>query len=135
PTYDEAENIEPFVEAVAEQLPPGSRILIVDDNSPDGTGRIADGIAERRPELSVLHRPRKEGLGPAYLAGFRRALAEGAELVLEMDCDFSHDPADVPRLLAAAEEADLVLASRYVEGGGTENWGLLRRLISRGGSL
>jgi dolichol-phosphate mannosyltransferase len=135
PTYDEAENIEPFVEAVARQLPTGSRILIVDDNSPDGTGRIADAIAERRPEVSVLHRPRKEGLGPAYIAGFTRALAEGAGLVLEMDADFSHDPADLPRLLAAAEDADLVIGSRYVDGGGVGDWGILRRAISRGGGV
>jgi dolichol-phosphate mannosyltransferase len=133
PTYDEAENIEPFVEAVAGQLPAGSRILIVDDDSPDGTGRIADAIAARRPEVSVLHRPRKEGLGPAYIAGFRLALSEGAELLMEMDSDFSHDPADLPRLLAAAEGADLVIGSRYVAGGGVGDWGFLRRAISRGG--
>jgi dolichol-phosphate mannosyltransferase len=133
PTYDEAENIEPFVEAVAGQLPAGSRILIVDDNSPDGTGRIADAIAARRPEVSVLHRPRKEGLGPAYIAGFRRALSEGASLILEMDADFSHDPTDLPRLLAAAADADLAIGSRYVDGGGVGDWGILRRAISRGG--
>ena len=108
---------------------------MIDDSSPDGTGAIADRLAQELDGVSVLHRPQKEGLGPAYLAGFRRALADGAELILEMDCDFSHDPADVPRLLAAAEDADLVLASRYVEGGGTENWGFVRRFISRGGSL
>jgi dolichol-phosphate mannosyltransferase len=113
----------------------GVYVLVIDDNSPDGTGEIADRLAQEVDGVSVLHRPHKEGLGPAYLAGFRRALDEGAELILEMDCDFSHNPADVPRLLAAAEEADLVLASRYVEGGGTENWGLVRRFISRGGSL
>jgi dolichol-phosphate mannosyltransferase len=113
----------------------GVYVLVIDDNSPDGTGEIADRLAQELDGVSVLHRPHKEGLGPAYLAGFRRALDEGAELILEMDCDFSHNPADVPRLLAAAEEADLVLASRYVEGGGTENWGLVRRFISRGGSL
>jgi dolichol-phosphate mannosyltransferase len=133
PTYDEAENIEPFVDAVAEQLPAGSRILIVDDDSPDGTGRIADAIAGRRPEVSVLHRPRKEGLGPAYIAGFRQALGEGAELLMEMDSDFSHDPTDLPRLLAAVEGADLAIGSRYVAGGGVGDWGLLRRAISRGG--
>jgi dolichol-phosphate mannosyltransferase len=133
PTYDEADNIEPFVEAVAGQLPAGSRILIVDDDSPDGTGRIADAIAARRPEVSVLHRPRKEGLGPAYIAGFRQAMAEGAELLLEMDADFSHDPADLPRLLEAAESADLVIGSRYVAGGGVGDWGFARRAISRGG--
>jgi dolichol-phosphate mannosyltransferase len=135
PTYNERENLEAMVSALAEMLPEDGRILVIDDNSPDGTGEIADRLAAERDGVDVLHRPRKEGLGPAYLAGFRRALDLGAELVVEMDCDFSHDPADVPRLLAAAEGADVVLGSRYVAGGGTRNWGLLRRLISRGGSL
>jgi dolichol-phosphate mannosyltransferase len=113
----------------------GVRVLVIDDNSPDGTGRIADELAAAVPYVDVLHRPRKEGLGPAYLAGFRRALADGAEVVLEMDCDFSHDPADVPRLVAAAAEgADLVLGSRYVAGGSIGSWGPLRRLVSAGGS-
>jgi dolichol-phosphate mannosyltransferase len=134
PTYNEAENIEPFVAAVRAKLPGGARVLIVDDKSPDGTGRIADRLAAEHENVEVLHRPRKEGLGPAYIAGFRRALAEGAELVLEMDSDFSHDPAYLPRLLEAAERADLVLGSRYVEGGGVSEWGALRRAISRGGS-
>jgi dolichol-phosphate mannosyltransferase len=110
-------------------------VLVVDDNSPDGTGEVADRLAADDDHVHVLHRERKEGLGPAYLAGFRRALELGAELVFEMDCDFSHDPGDVPRLVAAAENADLVLGSRYVPGGGTRNWGLVRRFISRGGSL
>jgi dolichol-phosphate mannosyltransferase len=110
-------------------------LLVIDDGSPDGTGELADRLAEELSWVSVLHRERKEGIGPAYAAGFRRALAEGAELVLEMDCDFSHAPTDVPRLIAAAGSADLVLGSRYVEGGGTENWGLLRRVVSRGGCL
>ena len=132
PTYNERENVERMVRALHAL---GVGVLVIDDSSPDGTGEIADGLARELDGVSVLHRPRKEGLGPAYLAGFRRALADGAELILEMDCDFSHDPADVPRLLAAAEEADLVLASRYVAGGGTENWGAVRRFISRGGSL
>jgi dolichol-phosphate mannosyltransferase len=137
PTYDEAENIEAIVHAALEQLALTGRehtILIVDDGSPDGTGRLADGLAERHPEVRVLHRTRKQGLGRAYLAGFEVALADGAELVLEMDSDFSHDPADLPRLIAAADSADLVLGSRYVPGGGVEDWGALRRLISRGGS-
>jgi dolichol-phosphate mannosyltransferase len=134
PTYNEAENIEPFVAAVRAKLPAGARVLIVDDESPDGTGRIADRLAAKHEDVEVLHRPRKEGLGPAYIAGFRRALAEGAELVLEMDSDFSHDPAYLPRLLEAAGRADLVLGSRYVEGGGVSEWGALRRAISRGGS-
>ena len=134
PTYNEAENIEPFVAAACAKLPASARVLIVDDNSPDGTGRIADRLAEDHENVSVLHRPHKEGLGPAYLAGFRRALAGGAGLVLEMDSDFSHDPAYLPRLLDAAERADLVLGSRYVTGGGVSDWGPLRRAISRGGS-
>jgi dolichol-phosphate mannosyltransferase len=132
PTYNERENVERMVRALH---PLGVHVLVIDDSSPDGTGEIADRLSRELDGVFVLHRPRKEGLGPAYLAGFRRALDEGAELILEMDCDFSHDPADVPRLLAAAEEADLVLGSRYVQGGGTENWGLVRRFISRGGSL
>jgi len=111
-------------------------VLVVDDNSPDGTGEIADRLAAELDFVSVLHRERKEGLGPAYLAGFRRALANGAELVLEMDCDFSHSPADVPRLIEACRQgADLALGSRYIPGGGTENWGLVRRIVSWGGSF
>jgi dolichol-phosphate mannosyltransferase len=133
PTYNERENLEKMLRALA---PHGVRVLVIDDNSPDGTGQIADGLARELDFVSVLHRDRKEGLGPAYLAGFRRALADGADYVLEMDCDFSHDPADVPRLLAAMENgADLALGSRYVPGGGTENWGLVRRFVSSGGSL
>jgi dolichol-phosphate mannosyltransferase len=112
----------------------GVRVLVVDDNSPDGTGDLADRLAEQLGYVDVLHRTHKEGLGPAYLAGFRRALGDGAELVLEMDCDFSHDPNDVPRLIAAAESADVAIGSRYVEGGGVRNWGLLRRFVSSGGS-
>jgi dolichol-phosphate mannosyltransferase len=135
PTYNERENLEAMVSALAEVLPDDGRILVIDDNSPDRTGEIADRLAAEREDVDVLHRQRKEGLGPAYLDGFRHALALGADLVAEMDCDFSHDPNDVPRLVAAAEDADLVLGSRYVAGGGTRNWGLVRRLISRGGSL
>jgi dolichol-phosphate mannosyltransferase len=135
PTYNEAENIEPFVAAVRAVLPADARILIVDDGSPDGTGERADRLAERHPEVSVLHRREKEGLGPAYIAGFRRALAGGAGLVLEMDSDFSHDPAYLPRLLDAARGADLVIGSRYVAGGGVSDWGVTRRAISRGGSI
>jgi dolichol-phosphate mannosyltransferase len=112
------------------------RVLVIDDSSPDGTGQLADRLAQELDYVDVLHRERKEGLGPAYLAGFRRALSDGAELVLEMDCDFSHDPNDVPRLLAAIEQgADLALGSRYVPGGGVRNWGLIRRVVSAGGSL
>jgi dolichol-phosphate mannosyltransferase len=137
PTYDEAENLERMVRALGGVLEvERDRVLVIDDASPDGTGAIADRLAAELPWVAVLHRERKEGLGPAYLAGFRRALQEGAALVLEMDCDFSHDPADVPRLIAAAEvSADLVLGSRYVAGGGTENWSLVRRVVSAGGCL
>jgi dolichol-phosphate mannosyltransferase len=135
PTYNERENLEPMVRALGGLGIEGLEVLVVDDNSPDGTGEIADRLAIELPWVHLLHRERKEGLGPAYLAGFRRALELGADLVFEMDCDFSHDPEDVPRLLAAAEDADLVLGSRYVPGGGTRNWGLVRRFISRGGSL
>jgi len=137
PTYDEAENIEPFVRAVlpvlARAAPDGHRVLIVDDSSPDGTGAIADRLAAELDAVEVLHRPAKEGLGPAYLAGFAAALRGGAGLVLEMDADFSHDPADLARLIAAARDADVVLASRYVPGGGVGHWGPARRAISRGG--
>ena len=133
PTYNERENIESMLRALA---PLGVRVLVIDDNSPDGTGEIADRLASELGFVSILHRERKEGLGPAYLAGFARALADGADYVLEMDCDFSHDPADVPRLIGACDAgADLALGSRYVAGGGTENWGLARRIVSAGGSL
>jgi dolichol-phosphate mannosyltransferase len=136
PTYDERANIEQMVRALQGVLRDGDRVLVIDDSSPDGTGELADELAGELPFVSVLHRPRKEGLGPAYLAGFRQALAGDAELVLEMDCDFSHDPADVPRLIAAVEAgADLALGSRYVEGGAVRNWGLLRRIVSEGGSF
>jgi dolichol-phosphate mannosyltransferase len=136
PTYNERENLEPMLRALGGVLREGDRVLVVDDRSPDGTGELADRLAEELGFVDVLHRERKEGLGPAYLAGFRRALADGAELVLEMDCDFSHDPRDVPRLIAAAEDgADLVLGSRYVRGGSIPNWGLARRAISLGGNL
>jgi dolichol-phosphate mannosyltransferase len=135
PTYNEAENLETMLRRLAELVGPDDVVLVIDDSSPDGTGRIAEELAQELRFVHVLHRPVKEGLGPAYLAGFHWALAEGAELVLEMDCDFSHNPADVPRLIAAAEDgADLVLGSRYVEGGGVANWSLVRRFISAGGS-
>jgi dolichol-phosphate mannosyltransferase len=137
PTYDEAENLEAIAERILAQLATTGRehrILIVDDNSPDGTGRIADRLAGEHPEIEVLHRPGKGGLGPAYLAGFARALEGGAELVLEMDADFSHNPADLPRLIAASDRADLALGSRYVKGGGVEEWGVLRQVVSRVGS-
>ena len=137
PTYDERENLEPLVRALGEVLDTTrDRVLVIDDGSPDGTGQVADALAQELGWLDVLHRDRKEGIGRAYLAGFDRVLAGDAELVLEMDCDFSHDPQDVPRLIAACEAgADLALGSRWVAGGGTRNWGLVRQLISRGGSL
>jgi dolichol-phosphate mannosyltransferase len=138
PTYNEAENLEAIVSAAREALAPvardGYRILVVDDSSPDGTGRIADELGEAHDAFSVLHRPGKGGLGPAYLAGFDAALRAGAGHVMEMDSDFSHDPADLARLLAAAHEgADLVLGSRYVDGGGVTEWHAMRRAVSRGG--
>ena len=137
PTYNEAANVEAIVRAAAAALdaacPGDYGILVVDDASPDGTGQIADRLADEMAGVEVLHRPGKDGLGSAYRAGFARVLAQGAELVLEMDADFSHDPRHLPELLAAAENADLVLGSRYVPGGGVRNWGLARRLISRGG--
>jgi dolichol-phosphate mannosyltransferase len=136
PTYDERANLEPMIDALRDVLRDGDRVLVIDDNSPDGTGEIADRLADELGFIDVLHRPEKEGLGPAYLAGFKRALDDGAELVLEMDCDFSHDPEAVPRLIAAAEGgADVVLGSRYVRGGRVGNWGLIRRVVSRGASL
>lgn len=134
PTYDERENLAPIVEAIHAAAPEVD-VLVVDDDSPDGTGRLADELAARDPRLKVLHRARKEGLGRAYLAGFEWALRRDYGLVLEMDADFSHDPAYLPALFAASREADLVLGSRYVPGGGTRDWGLARKLVSRGGSL
>jgi dolichol-phosphate mannosyltransferase len=137
PTYNEAENIEPLVRAALPELEGTGvehRVLIVDDRSPDGTGDIADRLAAELEPVQVLHRDRKEGLARAYLAGFETALRGGADLVLEMDSDFSHDPADLPRLISAAGEADLVLGSRYVPGGGVTDWGPIRRGLSRGGS-
>jgi dolichol-phosphate mannosyltransferase len=137
PTYDEAENVEAIVRAALAQLATTGlehTVLVVDDGSPDGTGEIADRLAAELDEVRVLHRAAKLGLGRAYLAGFEVALAGGADLILEMDADFSHDPSDLPRLVAAAGAADLVLGSRYVPGGGVENWGGMRRALSRGGS-
>ena len=132
PTYDERENLERMVRALREL---GVAVLVIDDNSPDGTGELADRLAAELDHVEVLHRERKEGLGPAYLAGFRRVLDGDAELIVQIDCDFSHDPADVPRLVEAAGDADLVLGSRYVAGGSVQNWGFVRRLVSAGGSL
>lgn len=135
PTYNERENLPLIVAAVHEQLPEAD-LLVVDDNSPDGTGALADELAASDGGLKVLHRAGKLGLGTAYLAGFKHALAHDYRYVFEMDCDFSHDPKYLPVLLARARAgADLVLGSRYVDGGGTVNWGPLRKVISRGGSL
>ncbi len=141
PTYDEAENLEAIVTAVlpvlARSRADGHRVLVVDDSSPDGTGAIADRLAAAHPgRVEVLHRGAPQGLGPAYLAGFAHALGRGASLVLEMDADFSHDPADVERLIATVVDggADLALGSRYVPGGRVADWGPVRRLLSRGGS-
>jgi len=133
PTYNERENLSPIVAAVTGQ---GYRVLVVDDSSPDGTGDLADRIAAGDPLVTVIHRPAKEGLGPAYAAGFDRALGVGAEIIVEMDADFSHDPADLPRLVAAVEEgADMAIGSRYVRGGATPDWPVSRQAISRGGNL
>jgi dolichol-phosphate mannosyltransferase len=133
PTFNERENIEQMLHALA---PMDVHVLVIDDNSPDGTGAIADRVAAGLDNVSVLHRERKEGLGPAYIAGFRVALDAGADYVITMDCDFSHDPADVPQLIAGAERgADVVIGSRYVQGGGTRNWGIGRRIVSAGGSF
>jgi dolichol-phosphate mannosyltransferase len=135
PTYNEADNIEPLTASLLDVLPAGSRVTIVDDDSPDGTGALADRLADLHPAVDVLHRRAKEGLGPAYVAGFQHVLAGGAELIVQMDADFSHDPADVPRLIAAAADADLVIGSRYVAGGRVGEWGVARRRISRFGSV
>lgn len=136
PTYNEAGQVEAVCRAVLgvfEAMGVAGRVLIVDDDSPDGTGAIADSLAAEDRRVLVLHRDRKEGIGPAYCHGFSRALAAGADLVMEMDCDFSHDPAAIPTLIERAWTCDVVLGSRYVEGGRVERWGLARRALSRGG--
>jgi dolichol-phosphate mannosyltransferase len=138
PTYNERETLEPVVRALADVVRRhelDARVLVIDDSSPDGTGELADRLSKELEFLSVLHRERKEGLGPAYLAGFVWALATDADRIVEMDCDFSHDPEDLPRVVAATQDADLALGSRYVKGGGTRNWGVCRRIVSRFGSL
>ncbi len=134
PTYNEKDNVEQIVAAILGATP-AVDILVIDDNSPDGTGRMADAIAARDERVKVLHRAGKEGLGKAYLAGFAWALERGYALILEMDADFSHDPKYLPTMLEKAREADVVLGSRNVPGGGTQNWGLGRKLLSRGGSF
>ncbi|HHI79425.1 MAG TPA: polyprenol monophosphomannose synthase [Planctomycetes bacterium] len=133
PTYNERENLEQMTQAIFRYL--DTDILVVDDNSPDGTGEIADGLAAANPRIRVLHRTKKEGLGKAYLAGFRLALEEDYERIFETDCDFSHAPWDLPRLMAASEEADLVIGSRYVRGGSTEGWALPRVMLSKSANL
>ena len=138
PTYNERANLEPIARRLGDvlaDLDAEPRVLVIDDSSPDGTGELADRLSGELPFVSVLHRTRKVGLGPAYVAGFRWALERDADRIVQMDCDFSHDPADVPRLVAASEGAGLALGSRYVEGGGTKNWGRGRRAISRFGSF
>jgi dolichol-phosphate mannosyltransferase len=135
PTYNERDNVGPITQAVL-AAEPRVDILIVDDNSPDGTGQVADGLAAAEPRIQVLHREKKQGLGRAYLHAFRWALEHGYQYVVEMDADFSHDPKYLPQLIdAAMGGADLALGSRYVPGGGTVNWGVGRKLVSRGGSL
>ena len=136
PTYNEAENVVPLVTSLIGELDASGldgHVLVVDDGSPDGTGAVARCLADRDPRVRVLQRREKDGLGPAYQAGFREALAAGAEVVVEMDCDFSHDPAAVPELVSALDGADFAIGSRYVEGGGVERWTLGRRLVSRAG--
>jgi dolichol-phosphate mannosyltransferase len=139
PTFNEAETLGPLAHAAAKRLQETAgdqwRILVVDDASPDGTGKLADRLTEEIPQLEVLHRSGKAGLGRAYLAGFARALEGGAGVIVQMDADFSHDPASIPVLLAALEDADMVLGSRYVRGGAVEDWGWVRRFISRGGCV
>jgi dolichol-phosphate mannosyltransferase len=136
PTYNEAENVEPMVAAILATLP-AACVLVVDDGSPDGTGQLADALAAADPRVRVRHRSQKQGLGRAYLDGFGVALAGGASAIVQMDADFSHDPAALPSLVGpiARDEADLVIGSRYTKGGGVEDWGIGRRVISRGGSL
>ena len=141
PTYNEIENLPKIAPAILEQLP-GATLLVVDDSSPDGTGDMADRMAAENPNVRVLHRPAKQGLGKAYVDGFKRALSDGAGRIVQMDADWSHDPKYLPSLVAGVHRAepeaigfDLVIGSRYVEGGGVRNWGVLRKLISRGGSI
>jgi dolichol-phosphate mannosyltransferase len=135
PTYNERDNLEAIVSAVHQHLPEAN-LLIVDDGSPDGTGDLAEELKKKDTKLDVMHRSGKLGLGTAYVAGFKYALPRGYDYIFEMDCDFSHDPKYLPALLAEAKNgADVVLGSRYVSGGGTVNWGPLRKFISRGGSF
>ncbi len=135
PTYNEIENLGPITTEVLKRTPEGVHILVVDDGSPDGTGALADRLSEADPRVHVLHRTQKQGLGPAYIAGFRWGFSQGFDQLIEMDADFSHHPSFLPTMLNLLKEHDFVIGSRYVDGGGTVNWGLLRKIISRGGSL
>jgi dolichol-phosphate mannosyltransferase len=135
PTYNEIENLEPITREVLSRTPPSVHILIVDDGSPDGTGKRAEELGQAEPRIHVLHRTKKEGLGPAYIAGFKWGFQQGFDRLVEMDADFSHNPTFLPTMLSLLNEHDFVIGSRYVPGGGTVNWGLMRKIISRGGSL
>lgn len=135
PTYNEADNIEPLVRRIQAVIPPEVQILVIDDGSPDGTGKIVDGLKAQGLPVQALHRTKKMGLGPAYIAGFHWGMAQGFERFVEMDADFSHEPSFLPRMLELLETYDVVIGSRYVPGGGTKNWGLGRKIISRGGSF
>jgi dolichol-phosphate mannosyltransferase len=135
PTYNEVENLEPITSAVLGVTPETVHILVVDDGSPDGTGKLADQLASRNPRIHVLHRTQKQGLGPAYIAGFKWGFANQFQYLIEMDADFSHHPRFLPKMIELLERYDFVIGSRYVTGGGTVNWGLMRKIISRGGSL
>ena len=132
PTYNERQNLETLLHAIGRYVV--ADVLVVDDNSPDGTGQLADELSRQNPRVHVLHREKKEGLGPAYVAGFQWALARGYQSILEMDCDFSHAPWDLPRMIHRSATADMVIGSRYVPGGGTENWNRQRRLVSQLGN-
>ncbi len=135
PTYNEIENLKPITDAVLSKTSANVHILVVDDGSPDGTGKLADQLASANPRLHVLHRTEKQGLGPAYIAGFRWGFEQNFDQVVEMDADFSHNPDFLPTMLGLLAENDFVMGSRYVQGGGTVNWGILRKIISRGGSF
>ena len=135
PTYNEIENIEAITRAVVARTPAGVHILVVDDGSPDGTGKKADELSQGEPRIHVLHRTQKEGLGPAYIAGFLWGFSQGYEQLIEMDADFSHNPEFLPEMLDLLGSHDFVIGSRYVRGGGTVNWGVMRKIISRGGSF
>ncbi|MEN9722215.1 MAG: hypothetical protein RJB38_201 [Pseudomonadota bacterium] len=135
PTYNEIDNLQPLLKAVLQVTPPSTEVLVVDDGSPDGTGQLADSLASADPRVHVLHRAKKMGLGTAYVAGFRWGMEQGFDELIEMDADFSHDPKYLPRMLELLKAHDFVIGSRYVSGGGTKNWGLGRKILSRGGSL